>query len=139
MTANLHNSVDVLARTAWGENRSGGTEGMQSVMNAILNRVAHPGWWGDSIISVCLKPWQFSSWNAHDPNRAKLLSVMVDDPQFAEATTLAGRAVMEHLPDLTNGADSYYATSMETPPAWADKAVFTVEIAGQRFYRTVTA
>lgn len=137
MTANLKNSVSVLARTAWGENRGGGTPGMQSVMNAVMNRVAHPGWWGTDIISVCLKPEQFSSWNEGDPNRAKLLAVTIEDPQFAEATTLAARAVMGHLADLTLGADSYFATSMEAPPSWAAKAVFTVEIAGQKFYRTV--
>lgn len=137
MTADLHNSVDVLARTAWAENRGGGTEGMQSVMNAILNRAAHPCWWGRDVISVCLKPEQFSSWNESDPNRAKLLAVTIEDPQFAVAMQLAARAVMGKLPDLTDDANSYYSLSMETPPEWAAKSMFTVEVAGQRFYRTV--
>lgn len=137
MTANLNNTVDVLARTAWGEARGGGTDGLQSVMNAILNRAAHPCWWGTGIISVCLKPRQFSSWNEDDPNRAKLLAVTIADPQFAEATTLAARAVMGTLADITDQADSYYACSMEAPPEWAAKSIFTVEVAGQRFYRTV--
>lgn len=137
MTANLNSSVDVLARTGWAENRSGGIEGMQSVINAILNRAAHPCWWGRDVISVCLKPWQFSSWNENDPNRAKLLAITADDPQFSEALKIAARAVLGTLPDLTDGSDSYYAASMETEPEWAAKSIFTVELAGQRFYRTV--
>jgi hypothetical protein len=42
----------VLARTAWGENRGGGQVGLQSVINVIMNRAAHPGWWGTTPIGV---------------------------------------------------------------------------------------
>src|SRR5271168_1942669 len=65
--------VQILARTAWGEDRSGSVLGMQAVINAIMNRVAHPSWWGTSALSVCLMREQFDCWLPDDPNRAKLL------------------------------------------------------------------
>lgn len=138
-------AVDVLARTAWGENRGGGQAGMQSVINAIMNRVAHPGWWGNSALSVCLMREQFSCWLPSDPNRAQLLTVTTDDPQYLVALGLAKKALSaEGLDDLTEGADSYYAVSMPSAPSWVAgrpllgvaPAKFTVEIAGQRFYVT---
>lgn len=141
------NSVDILARTAWGENRGGGEIGMQSVMNSVLNRVRHGGWWGNTIVGVCQHPWQYSCWNADsDPNSdyQAMLAVTADDTNFAIALALAGRAIMGTLPDITEGADSYYAVSIP-PPNWVTgiasenipPAQFTVEIAGQRFYKTV--
>jgi hypothetical protein len=137
MPFDVNDQTAILARTAWGENRSGGAPGMQSVINAIMNRVKHPGWWGGSIRTVCLCPEQFSSWNANDPNRPKMLDVTVADTDFAIAMRLAEQAVAGTLADITGGADSYYAVSMPEPPFWAATATFTVEIAGQRFYKTV--
>ena len=86
-------AVDVLARTAWGENRGGGQDGMQSVINAVMNRVAHPGWWGNSALSVCLMREQFSCWLPSDTNRAQLLAVTTDDPQYLVALGLAKKAL----------------------------------------------
>jgi len=126
---------EVLARTLWGENRGGGTKGMTSVANVIMNRV-HSGitWWGNSVRSVCLKPYQFSCWLASDPNRAKLLSVTDEDPAYREALFLAAEAIAGTLPDITGGATSYFAISMPKPPHWSVGMTPTAEIAGQRFY-----
>lgn len=76
--------IDLLARTAWGEARGEGVSGMQAVINVVQNRVARGGWWGATIEDVVLKPWQFSAWNANDPNRAKLLAV--DASTISEST-----------------------------------------------------
>lgn len=42
-------SVDVVARTIWGEARREGATGMQAVACVIANRVAAPGWWPSSL------------------------------------------------------------------------------------------
>jgi len=119
------------------EARSGAKDGMQSVLNVIVNRTRHGGWWGNSIVDVCLKPWQFSSWNEGSTQLPLVREAMSNgDEAYAVAMNLAALAVTGHLPDTTWGADSYYATTIPEP-GWAQKAVFTTEIAGQRFYRTV--
>lgn len=35
---------------------------------SLVNRVLEPCWWGTDVISVVLKPWQYSSFNFNDPN-----------------------------------------------------------------------
>ena len=68
---------------------------------------------------------QFSCWNPGDVNRAKLLAVTSADPWFSIAEGIAGAALSGGIPDETNGADSYYALSMETPPEWVKGATHT--------------
>lgn len=126
--------TEILARTIWGEARSTGKAGMQHVASVILNRANNPRWWGDDVISVCQKPRQFSCWNEQDPNREKLLAVTEADPEFRTAMFIALQA--HQLPDLTGGADSYYALSMATPPTWAAKATRTMVDGWHAFYRT---
>lgn len=114
------NPQDVLARTMWGEARGGGAAEMMNVGCVIMNRVAHGGWWGDSVIKCCLKPWQFSCWNGNDPNRAKLLTVADTDPQFKIALDIAAKLIAGTA-DTTNGADSYVTLKLfHKPPPRAD-------------------
>lgn len=108
----------VLAGTAWGEARGEGGRAMQGVINVVMNRLALNGWMGHNIVEVCLKPYQFSCWLADDPNRAKILNVAANDPQFVEALALADLAMHDELSDIVAGATSYYDTSIQ-PPAWA--------------------
>lgn len=35
---------------------------------SVVNRVLNPKWWGSDILTVVLKPWQYSSFNMNDPN-----------------------------------------------------------------------
>ena len=130
--------TDTLARTLYGEARGCGSPGMSHVASVILNRAAHPSWWGHSIVSVCVQPWQFSCRNPGDPNLPKLMAVTAADPAFAVALDIASRAVAGQLSDGTGGADSYYALSMAEPPAWAAKSVKTYEDAWHAFYRTTS-
>ena len=76
--ANLTGDIRILAQTIWGENRGGGYLGMQSVCNAIMNRVKIGGWWGSTVMGVCLKPYQFSCWLRSDPNFPKLESITAE-------------------------------------------------------------
>jgi N-acetylmuramoyl-L-alanine amidase len=74
---------------------------------AIVNRARFPRWWGKDIESVCRALWQFSCWNAGDPNLPKLLAVNETDTEFRLALEIAHKAAAGALPDLTQGADSY--------------------------------
>lgn len=132
----LRNAQQVLAGTAWGEARGDGPSGMQAVCNVVMNRVARGGWWGATVLEVCLKPWQFSCWNADDPNRAKIMNVHPVDSDYAVALGLALKAINGSLPDITGGADSYYDLSMPSPPGWAAGLEPCATIGSQAFFRT---
>lgn len=115
--------VDVLARTLWGEARGEGTAGMQAVANVVQNRVkvaeskGEDGfWWGNNIIQVCQKPYQFSCWNRSDPNFQKLQALDESDLYFATAVRLARRALAGALDDITQGATHYHAAGID--PYW---------------------
>lgn len=135
-------AATVLAATAWMEDRSGEKEGMQAVMNVVLNRVAYPRWWGNSIYTVCMKPKQFSCWNAGSSQLADFQEMLAKDPgdaQWAIARNLATVAVSGVLPDMTDHADSYYSATdpalMRRPPAWINDAVYCGDFGGNKFYR----
>jgi N-acetylmuramoyl-L-alanine amidase len=132
-------AVDTLARTLWGEARSEGRPGMEAVAAVVMNRVAVARaaggryWWGADVAGVCRAPWQFSCWNAGDPNLPKLRAVTAADPAFAAALAIARRAVAGALPDPTGGATHYHTTAIS--PSWARGAVPTARIGAHVFYR----
>lgn len=132
----LNDPVQVLAGTLWGEARSTGAPGMRHVASVVLNRVAHPGWWGSDVVSICLAPWQFSCWNENDPNRAKILAVTEADGWFAIAKSIATQAIAGQLSDETFGADSYFALTMPTKPRWAVSAQHTFSDGWHSFWIT---
>lgn len=128
---------DTLARTMWGEARNQSQDGLQAIANVVMNRVNHPTWWGNDVVSVCTKPYQFSCWLIGDPNRSKLMAVTQDDPIFAQCYRIAGNAITGNLPDLTNCSDSYYAKSLAHPPNWAEGLNPTIVIGDHIFFKTV--
>lgn len=128
--------IDTLARTIYGEARGEDAEGRRLVAEVILNRF----WTGyrrkRTITDVCLDPWQFSCWNANDPNREKLLRVDYTD------TALRGCmiAAMEALGPgsvLPRNTRHYYATSMPKAPFWAAGHKPVAEHGHHRFYAGV--
>lgn len=131
-------AIDILARTMWGEARNEGTKGMEAVASVVLNRVAvaeaHKGyWWGNDIVGVCLKPFQFSCWNMNDPNRPKLLAVTERNIHFATALRIARRAFHGVLTDATYGATHYH--TLDILPRWAEGEPPTCTIGRHIFYR----
>jgi N-acetylmuramoyl-L-alanine amidase len=116
-------AADILGRTVWGEARSEGTYGMEAMASVILNRVAvaegNGGkyWWGNDVISVCQKAYQFSCWNRSDTNYQKLRDVTEQNIHFATALRIARRAMAGALPDATNGATHYHTKDIK--PHWA--------------------
>lgn len=131
------NDVDLMARTAWGEARNQGERGMQAICNVIMNRADNPTWWGHNVKEVCLKPYQFSCWLPSDPNFAKLKAVGLEDKQYAQAYELAQLALYGGLEDLTGGATSYFAKTMEHPPKWAEDREPCAMIGDHLFYKDV--
>lgn len=122
-------SIDIMARTIWGEARGEGRHGMEAVAAVIMNRLAisqHKGgsfWWGNDVIGICKAPWQFSCWNPGDPNLLKLQMVGTGDPVFATSIRIARRALSGLLDDPTVdvnsgvGATHYHHRAMQ--PKWA--------------------
>jgi spore germination cell wall hydrolase CwlJ-like protein len=138
---------DVLARTLYGEARGQGRAAMENVASVILNRYrkrqAGEGYasWGPvgaSIAQICKAPWQFSCWNANDPNLPVLRAVTTADPAFRVAMDVAADAINGLLFDRTGGADHYFATSMASLPSWAKGATTTLQDLGHKFIKLVT-
>jgi N-acetylmuramoyl-L-alanine amidase len=133
--------IDVLARTMWGEARGQGDKGMEAVACVVLNRVRVADdaggkyWWGNSIIQVCQKSYQFSCWNRSDPNFKKLQAVDAKNIYFATAVRIARRACAGVLADITNGATHYHADSIK--PYWARGETPVAVIGSHVFYRLV--
>lgn len=141
----------VLALTAYAENRSGGVRGMQSVINVIQNRCMNPSEFADPTIlaaggsvyyAVCLKYEQFSSFNLGDPNRTLLLQLaepgaytaqLVNDLNLRTADSLVKQLMAGTLADITYGSNFYFAGSIQTP-VWALSMKFQTKIQGQLFY-----
>jgi spore germination cell wall hydrolase CwlJ-like protein len=132
--------VEVLARTLYGEARGEELAGIEAVASVILNRVAFAKrrgryWWGNDVKSVCLKPAQFSCWNANDPNRKKLLAVSPRDPAYRLCKRIAKRAVAGELADQTDGATHYHTHAVD--PFWARGHLPVAEIGNHLFYKNI--
>jgi spore germination cell wall hydrolase CwlJ-like protein len=133
--------ADILARTLWGEARGESKAGRQAVASVVLNRIAYARakggryWWGNDIVSVCLKPWQFSCWNASDPNRAKLESVGESNKAFLQCLRIAADALSGRLADSIEGATHYHVEGLSPP--WAKNREPVARIGKHVFYKDV--
>jgi spore germination cell wall hydrolase CwlJ-like protein len=113
-----NSDLTALALTMLGEARGEGLEGMQDVGSTIINRVNHPSWRGDTVLGVCVKPWQYSCWNEGDPNREYLDSIEESDELYQKSANIAEDLIDETLADRTNGATYYYRIG-SPEPKWA--------------------
>lgn len=123
---------DIAIHTLWGEARGEPDEGVKAVAHVIINR-ALDGRWGPNAGTVCLWPWQFSSWNHSDPNWRQMLFVSDSDTQLLRCEQLWYAAKTE--PDPLGGACFYYADSMAEPPNWAEPMTETAHIGHHHFLR----
>jgi len=124
----------VLAQTMYGEARGEGPAGMGAVASVIMNRVrSSVAWWGNTVIEVCKAPWQFSAWNANDPNREMIESMRPgDNATFDVAYQMAGDAIAGDLFDLTGGATHYYNPQYANPD-WGDQMANVIRIGNHKF------
>lgn len=128
----------LLAICVWREARGESIETKTAVACSIRNRVSRPGWWGHNWTSVILMPWQYSSFNANDPN-SRLLP-HDNDPSWEESLNAAYAVYCNQVEDTTQGADSYFDRSLDqNPPAWATDGTktHTVDSGRLHFYRTM--
>jgi spore germination cell wall hydrolase CwlJ-like protein len=133
-------TVDTLARTIYGEARGEPVRGKEAVAAVVMNRVARAmerggWWWGSSVAEVCRRPWQFSCWNADDPNRHRIERADESDREFASCLRIARRAIQGALADPTRGATHYHAQGI-TPP-WAAGREPSAVIGRHRFFNDV--
>jgi spore germination cell wall hydrolase CwlJ-like protein len=119
-----HN-IEWAARVAWGEARGEPEGGMQAVLNVMANRKADPRFPG-SLAGVARQPFQFSAYNARDPNRRKLEAVDENDPEYRRAVRLATFAQLGLLWDITDGATYFHHDKIEQPIYLSDAKVSTV-------------
>lgn len=113
--------IDALARTMLGEAANQGSAGMQAVGNVAMNRLA-TGQWGNSLYAVVHAPNQFSAWNSASSGGNNLVAVPASSPEYQQAYALAQQVADGTLPDITGGAQYYYAPAAMTPagsvPSW---------------------
>lgn len=126
-----------LARTLWGEARGEGISGMEAVACVVLNRVRRQTYWGKNVVDVCRKPYQFSCWNASDPNSATLMRLVAESPELAAALPIAARAIANELADRTAGATHYHARRLVPPPRWARGHAPCATIGNHLFYNDI--
>lgn len=139
-TEGFLNTVDTLARTVYGEARGEPVRGKEAVAAVVMNRVARAmerggWWWGSSVVDVCRRPFQFSCWNAGDPNRAKVERADESDREFASCVRIARRAVSGALDDPTFGATHYHAKG--AAPPWAAGREPSAVVGRHKFYNDV--
>lgn len=128
---------EIMARTAVGEARGEGDEGMQAVMWTGLNRFTAKKWFsGQSIAGTFLKASQYSCWLQHDPNYGLITNISGDISIFAIALKWAASVISGMIPDPTLGATHYYADSIAAPD-WVKGATFTAKIGRHNFYKDV--
>lgn len=143
---------DVLIRCClWAEARGESDLGMLGVLYVIAHRALKHG---VSMGRVILQPWQFSSFNANDPNRDKMLDAWEHDVAgWARADSVANRYKALETSDPTEGATHYCTLALwgrddsgriaqGKPPAWhskqeieAGRTVATVTIGHHQFAR----
>lgn len=138
---------ETLAFTAVLEADSEGREGMQAVINVVMNRYKlaqssqnYANQYGRTITEICKKPFQFSAWNP-DNARLQLLGVIEQGSAYKTALELVDRAFKGDLPDITGGADHYLNIPLTMQirggslPSWVDLSRTTNEIGKHTFLK----
>lgn len=122
-------AIDIIAATLVGEAGGEGREGMQAVMNVIMNRAK-----GDitKAPKVCLKHKQFSMWNGKQVN--DIVPSAKKHKKWNEAVELVNMAKAGKLNDITGGADFYYNPKLAKPD-WAKIFTKTTTIGNHIFYK----
>jgi cell wall hydrolase len=78
------------------------------------------GWWGSTPGEVCLKPWQFSCWNADSPSLSLMKAArMGATPEFNRALGACLLVLSGNIANPCAGyATHYHDPSISTPDAW---------------------
>ena len=132
----------LLALCNWREARGESVDAKLAQAWTVRNRTLHPSWWGHDWVSVILKPFQYSSFNATDPNASKMPGM--EDTSWADCLKVAEQVYNFTGPvygdpgDPTAGSTHYFDKSLDLhPPVWATDGsmVHVTDIGSFRFYR----
>ena len=86
---NAMTSFAFLALAIWREARGASMQAKIAVAYSILNRVERPSWWGNDVLSVLFKKWQYSSLT--DPKDRQLTTwPSTSDPSWYDCLSVAG-------------------------------------------------
>jgi spore germination cell wall hydrolase CwlJ-like protein len=135
----------ILALTLYGEARGESAEGKIAVGSVILERVDHRAWDGKTIQEVCLKKYQFSCFNAGDPNLGKLTAIaenwdaaMATDPALNDCYGIACGLIDGRIPRTPEIAAAHCCQYL-TPAArksadWWKSMNMVARVGGHEFY-----
>ena len=122
----------ILALCVWREARNQKLDAQVGVAFSILNRVQKPSWWGNDVLSVVFKKWQFSSFtDPHDRQLTTWPAPTADS--WLTALAVAEQALAGVVANPVPHADSYYDDSI-APPEWATPERFVAAIGALRFF-----
>lgn len=124
---------EILARTVYLEARCEPETGWRGVAFVIMNRAKlNKSYWGGSSVSgVCLKPLQFSCWNAGMNTEIR------DESLYGRIKQVSDR-IYDGIDrdDPTLGSDHYINPRLVKPPKWTNNCVETVMIGQHQFYKS---
>lgn len=126
--------LSMIALCVWREARGESSQAQLGVAYVICNRAKGPKWYGGDIVDVVIKPYQFSSFNAKDPNAVKWPTPT--DPSFLSCLAAAEAAYITNKADPTDGALAYFDKSLDAnPPVWAKTLTPTITLGALHFYK----
>lgn len=141
----LSHDQDILARTVYGEARGEGDIGRLAVAYVACNRAEiaaryvaaterkHPLFGDGTIAGACLMPWQFSCWNASDPNSGPLHGLDLTGDAAIPCVAAACAAISRTPEDPSLSATHYHVLGLH--PYWARGHDPLVTIGHHVFYR----
>lgn len=145
--------LEIMAKTIWGEARGSSDGDRLAVAFVMLNRAQkafehfketgkpHPLFGNGTPAGACLQKWQFSCWNANDPNRKKMdnlsLPGSLGDKVFRACMWAAIVTSDGFLQDTTKGSTHYHTVSMGWPNAWGQKKEPVAVIGAHAFYNNI--
>jgi N-acetylmuramoyl-L-alanine amidase len=129
----LMSDMGLLALCAYREARGETTIGKRAVCWVVLNRVAKPGWWGNSVHSVILRPYQFSSFLPSDPNSN--VWPADEDADWEDCLEEAQNALEGKSTDPTGGATLYFSPPLVAPPQEWGQVIATAHIGHLELYK----
>ena len=129
-----------MALTMWGEARGGGEAAMRAVGHVIDNRWKAGGRHGAFVTDTVSEAWQFSCWNAGDPNLRAIQNVDAlprashDYRMWVAARRIADEILAGRSEDPTGGALFYHA--VDVAPRWAEGVPPVRQIGHHLFFLT---
>lgn len=137
--------IHMMSSTILMEARGEDFTGKLAVGLVIRNRFLNPGWWSrerdtvpdDTIAAVCVDAWQFSGFNVNDPNLRYAMIIPPTHHEYLECERAALTVILGKTPDITKGANHYYAKSIPRPPRWYEGQAPSFETEGHLFFNDI--